>query len=586
MNSSKRSKKNESKTSNYKWTYPDTPPGMMHSPQRQPDPFSRHPQGQKSSVENRLNEHQRLRKTTSPAPPSSTSSTSSALSKSQIKRDRPQQTNIAPSKPLKPERKPGPAKAASKKKANKKKANSPSLLGIQDNTPSTRKQLRSRSKLNPEQLEIERRSKERYMFYLKKKRERFFRVLIRRFVLLVIIFTMMATSASALFLIYLYRTDRTPKPPDVTYKIGSENAKLCSYTQAYSRDVLLVNFFDIADLCGMTISGSAHELKFSLKDENGEVREYARFFSGSNLAVINGQSLHLSAPTRLISEELWIPADFLTNAMRGLAVAVSEDGKRLEVNRIELNSSTPSNPKYETISFLYKEPYVINPIDESQVIGLEAVEFLTDLSTYETYMNPAIRDDYLLLVNSNNKLANTYVPPDLTDVAGTETATSAAKQLREYAAKSLEALLIEAEANGIKNLRVSSAYRSYANQNYLFNYYINNTMTEKGISYEAAYKEVIAYSAPAGASEHQTGLAIDITSQLTLNQSFAQTEQYKWLSQNAHKFGFILRYPENKQEITNIMFEPWHYRYVGRYHATRIYESGLCLEEYLETLQK
>ena len=77
--------------------------------------------------------------------------------------------------------------------------------------------------------------------------------------------------------------------------------------------------------------------------------------------------------------------------MRGLAVAVSEDGKRLEVNRIELNSSTPSNPKYETISFLYKEPYVINPIDESQVIGLEAVEFLTDLSTYETYMNPAIR---------------------------------------------------------------------------------------------------------------------------------------------------------------------------------------------------
>lgn len=622
MNSSKNTKKPEPRAPSYNWTYPDNPPGMLRSAQRQPDPFARRPLNQQSSAQS-MTKRQRppdrtqqsptyphrqtgfsqntVKPADAPARPSAAKPVRRrAMPRSEnvpAQSQRPdsatpsysphrQQQPVSTPQPRAPKRGSAPpVDALSGKKGRKKKQTVPPLLGIPDNMPSTRKQVRAQERLDPERLEIERRNKEKYRFYLKKRRKRFFRVLMKRFVLFVVIFTMLATLAAVSFVIHLNQTDKAPRP-EISYKIGTLGLKTYRYEHSHNRGVLLVNFFDIADLCAMTISGTVSDLKFTVQNENGDSLEYVRFFPDSDLALINGQSVRLSAPARLISEELWVPADFLTNAMTGLSVSFSESGNRLDVTRVELNGSTPSNRKYETVTFLYKENAVINPIDESQIIGLEAVQFITDLSAYEKYMNPALRDDYLLLVNGQSKLASDYIPPDLIDIAGTETSAAAAKQLREYAAKSLEALLLEAQANGIKNLRVSSAYRSYANQNYLFNYYINTTMAEKGVSYEDAYKEVITYSAPAGTSEHQTGLAIDITSQLTLDQSFAQTEQYQWLSQNAHKFGFILRYPENKTDLTGIMFEPWHFRYVGRYHATRIHESGLCLEEYLDTLQR
>jgi len=68
--------------------------------------------------------------------------------------------------------------------------------------------------------------------------------------------------------------------------------------------------------------------------------------------------------------------------------------------------------------------------------------------------------------------------------------------------------------------------------------------------------------------------------------AFANTKEYTWLSQNCAKFGFILRYPKNKTDITKIMFEPWHYRYVGRYHAQIIMQEGLCLEEYMKMIEQ
>ena len=85
-------------------------------------------------------------------------------------------------------------------------------------------------------------------------------------------------------------------------------------------------------------------------------------------------------------------------------------------------------------------------------------------------------------------------------------------------------------------------------------------------------------SAPAGASEHQTGLAVDISS---LNQSYINTAEGQWVDKNAHKYGFIIRFPEGKLEYTGYSYEPWHLRYVGVELATRIYESGMCLEEFM-----
>ena len=84
--------------------------------------------------------------------------------------------------------------------------------------------------------------------------------------------------------------------------------------------------------------------------------------------------------------------------------------------------------------------------------------------------------------------------------------------------------------------------------------------------------------------KHQTGLALDMHNLPSAEVTFADSPAYAWLEANAHKFGFILRFPKDKEDITGISFEPWHYRFVGRKAATYIYEHGLCLEEYYDLI--
>ena len=104
---------------------------------------------------------------------------------------------------------------------------------------------------------------------------------------------------------------------------------------------------------------------------------------------------------------------------------------------------------------------------------------------------------------------------------------------------------------------------------------------------DEAYKKAVEAVAIPGKSEHNAGLAADIIEQgnYTLTEDFENTPQFKWLNENAAKYGFILRYPKGKESVTGIIYEPWHYRFVGVYHATKIKDSGLCLEEYAESLK-
>ena len=154
------------------------------------------------------------------------------------------------------------------------------------------------------------------------------------------------------------------------------------------------------------------------------------------------------------------------------------------------------------------------------------------------------------------------------------------------AAKSLEAFLIEARANGFSDITVTSAYRSYAYQEELFNNYVKGEMErDASLTEEQAWEIVRTYSSVPGTSEHQSGLCVDMHNMASAQTAFGETAAAKWLEENAYKFGFILRYPKDKSDITNIIYEPWHFRYVGRYHATRMHQTGLCLEEYVPTLQ-
>ncbi|MBQ7669233.1 MAG: M15 family metallopeptidase [Clostridia bacterium] len=210
--------------------------------------------------------------------------------------------------------------------------------------------------------------------------------------------------------------------------------------------------------------------------------------------------------------------------------------------------------------------------------------FKSDLSSYEEYMAPADRDGYLILVNSENAIGENYIPKDLTNLVDTRS-DRAAQQMTKTAAKALEAMYIEMRASGYTDVSVTSAYRSYTRQKEIFDMYLNMNLAN-GYDYDTAYAMVASDTALPGQSEHQTGLCCDMHNLSSASQAFANQEAYKWLKENCWKFGFILRYPDDKEDITKITFEPWHYRFVGRYHAAKMRAMGLCLEEYVKLLDQ
>lgn len=158
--------------------------------------------------------------------------------------------------------------------------------------------------------------------------------------------------------------------------------------------------------------------------------------------------------------------------------------------------------------------------------------------------------DGILIVNKSYPLPESYAPGWETEASGP-----------------LWEMIAAAKAEGIK-LWMSSGYRSYYDQKYIYNNYVKRDGQEKADT----------YSARPGHSEHQTGLAYDLND---LSIDFGETKEGKWVAENCHKYGFIIRYPKGKEEITGYMYEPWHIRYLGVEKATEVYESGLCLEEFL-----
>ncbi|MFF2481065.1 D-alanyl-D-alanine carboxypeptidase family protein [Paenibacillus sp. NPDC058071] len=178
------------------------------------------------------------------------------------------------------------------------------------------------------------------------------------------------------------------------------------------------------------------------------------------------------------------------------------------------------------------------------------------------------------LVNKQNKLPEKYVPKDLVypDVKFTFNEKIDKRKMRKEAAEALEKLFAAAKKDG-KPLAGVSAYRSHERQKQLFNSYVKKDGLEKAMT----------YSAFPGTSEHETGLAIDVAGadgKCSATDCFADKPEAKWLAKNAHKYGFIIRYPKGKEKITGYKYEPWHLRYVGTEVAAEIYKENITLEEY------
>lgn len=176
----------------------------------------------------------------------------------------------------------------------------------------------------------------------------------------------------------------------------------------------------------------------------------------------------------------------------------------------------------------------------------------------------------LTLVNLQYRLPEDYKPTLKAAVEGSSV------QLDERVASFYAEMYAAAKADGC-TLTPYSGYRTYARQQENFDrkvaYYVS-----QGLGETEAIAKTQTRILPAGASEHNMGFAMDIVS---ASADFVSTKEFSWLLEHAHEYGFILRYPENKTDITSVMYEPWHWRFVGKEAAAEMQKSGQCLEEYL-----
>ena len=185
--------------------------------------------------------------------------------------------------------------------------------------------------------------------------------------------------------------------------------------------------------------------------------------------------------------------------------------------------------------------------------------------------------DATILVNRTHRLPRKAIPQTLVEpeIIFDAPVGDRKRLLAVSAAKGVEALFARGKEEGIYLCGVSG-YRSYERQEELYQKKQREQPKETG--------DPVHWIAPPGASEHQIGLALDIVCNdyMSLDEGFGDTKAGKWLATNSCRFGFILRYPEGKENITGIEYEPWHFRYVGKAAATVIMEQGISLEEFWE----
>lgn len=213
--------------------------------------------------------------------------------------------------------------------------------------------------------------------------------------------------------------------------------------------------------------------------------------------------------------------------------------------------------RYE-MYYTNKANYSIDQIVLYVNIGLDN-EFYTNIKEIKDYTS------ITTLVNKYNKLPDNVNYDDLVTIEKPYS-NDGTKKIRKIVYNNLIQMIEDAKKDNI-NLFVISGFRTHQRQNELF----NNSLKKNGLNH------ALIYSAKSGHSEHELGLAVDLVSVLN---DFEYTKEYKWLKQNSYKYGFIERYPKNKEFITGFAYEPWHYRYLGVEISTKIFKENITFEEY------
>ncbi|MBS4176658.1 D-alanyl-D-alanine carboxypeptidase family protein [Lederbergia citrea] len=242
--------------------------------------------------------------------------------------------------------------------------------------------------------------------------------------------------------------------------------------------------------------------------------------------------------------------------------------------------SNKKGNKNEEVEYAGRNEHVTLPAGTPSELALKSSYFntLKEVNGVQEIKNA---DNILALVNKDYGLPGKYEPIDLVrpDVPFSFGEEDIEKSyLRKEAARALEIMFSEAKKSDI-HLFAVSGYRSYRRQEIILNAEIAKVGEEKAVQ---------AVAIP-GKSEHQTGLAMDISSEsanLLLSEEFEDTAEGQWLKAHAHEYGFILRYPKGKEKITGYQYEPWHFRYVGIKAANIIYKKDWTLEEFFDEVKK
>ncbi len=218
-----------------------------------------------------------------------------------------------------------------------------------------------------------------------------------------------------------------------------------------------------------------------------------------------------------------------------------------------------------------EETLDLSDFDDAQEAQMIEMEPKSAQWAYPIPYDLLMTSDYIVLTNKENLLSEDYIPPDLVKLT-CKKISSDPIQMREVAANALSDMFAAAKEDGII-LYAHSGYRSYRTQKTMYsNRLKKNNGKDDG---------VVAYP---GSSDHQTGLGIDIINKAGIGKkfttAFAETKEGKWVAENCWNYGFVIRYQKNKEDITQIMFEPWHLRYVGVQVAQYMHENDLSLEEF------
>lgn len=392
---------------------------------------------------------------------------------------------------------------------------------------------------------------------------------------MIFVITLLVVFGVAAIIVSISLSSADPKTPTrYTFNIDGDKTRV-AYYDANRDGVLCIDMMSLKSILDLTDSntpGGHNSITFTSRKTGSSVV----FTNGSRFAQVNNQNVDMKVAALIKDNTCSVPLSFVAHCFGGITVEVGISTIYIESNSKTHEIFAKSNDTLDMI-----------------------IKFQTDLSAYEQYINPVgeNRDAFLLLVNKEKPLGNAYIPENLVTIDSKYCHNENANQINSYAAKALEAMLIELWAQtGDKGIVGTSGYRSYARQEVLFEQYIAEERAKNPALSQSQLEElVLTYSAKPGTSEHQSGLCIDLvdlsrgeTDKLQnfshangINCFTTDTDTFLWLKNNAWKFGFILRYPEGKENVTGYSYESWHFRYVGRYHAQKVYVSGLTFEEYL-----